>query len=588
VVGAAALLALCAPGAALAGSYGWNEPQEFSGTAGTNPEQKYGQPSWEYDGGSPGSLTPLTFNSGTSGWGTAARSITSDGTNLVMSANTAQSVTLAWNNPFGQPQFVATGGSISIGGICVSWALTDSSGNTLASGLAVGGSLSSLDTVAPGGAIYLTVNGGLGCTANVSIGIAATTPNVALTAPPNGSIFGNGQPQLSGVASTAFDASNGVTVRIFSSATGALVQTLAATAGPGGSFSVVPGSPLPNGQYSAVASQDDPIGQTNNSAPLAFTVQIGAPIVSLNSLGSAPLTTPSPTFTGRADTRAEDARSVSVVIYPGTNVSGTPVQTVSGSVNPDGSFSAPVSSGLADGRYTAVASQSSGGPPGFSGPVTFRIKAHGPDLTLTYPAHTGWFAGKKITFSGQAGTALGDTSEVDVQLWPGRRAQGKVIGTLHIPVRGSTWSGTWPVRLPYGRYTAIATQTDDAGHTTTAPAHTFSLLKHPPATIGFPVSLSRSRMATVPIACLAPLGRTCSGTVLVVTKRRFRTSRGGPAGPLRVLFVFVSIPGQQTRFVTGSVSGSVASVLRRQRSTTVRVTASLTARTASAFRQLTK
>jgi hypothetical protein len=257
-------------------------------------------------------------------------------------------------------------------------------------------------------------------------------------------------------------------------------------------------------------------------------------------------------------------------------------------VNSDGSFSVPVSSPLADGRYTAVAKQSSFGTVGFSGPVTFRIKAHGPDSTLTYPANTGWFAGKRIKFSGQAGTALGDTSEVDVQLWPGKRAQGRVIGTLHIPVRGSTWSGSWPVRLPYGKYTAVATQTDDAGHTTRTGPHTFSLLKTPPTTVGFPVSLSRSRMATVPVSCIAPASATCTGTVLVLTKRSFRTSAGGPAGPLRLLFAYVSIPGNQTRFVTRPVSGAVATVLRRLRSVTVRVNASLTTRTASVYRQLSK
>jgi hypothetical protein len=257
-------------------------------------------------------------------------------------------------------------------------------------------------------------------------------------------------------------------------------------------------------------------------------------------------------------------------------------------VNSDGSFSVPVSAGLADGRYTAVAKQSSFGTAGFSGPVTFRIKAHGPDLTLTYPAHTGWFAGKRIQFWGQAGTALGDGSEVDVQLWQGTRPQGAAIGTLHIAVRGSTWSGTWPARLPYGKYTAIATQTDDAGHTTTAPAHTFSLVKHPPTTVGFPVSLSRSRKATVPVACLAPLGKTCTGTVLVLTKGRFRTRPGGPAGQLRVLFAYVSIPGNQTRFVTAPVTGPVATVLRRLRSATVRVSASLSTRSSTVYRQLTK
>jgi hypothetical protein len=339
-----------------------------------------------------------------------------------------------------------------------------------------------------------------------------------------------------------------------------------------------------------MASQDDPLGQTNHSSPVTFSVGIVAPLMSLNSLGGAPLTSSSPTFTGRAGTRVVDAHSVTVLVYPGASASGTAVQTDTGSANSGGGFSVPVSSSLADGRYTAVAKQSSFGTVGFSGPVTFRIKAHGPDLTLTYPAHTGWFAGKHIKLFGQAGTALGDSSEVDVQLWPGKRAQGKAIGTLHIQVSGSTWSGTWPARLPYGRYTAIATQTDDAGHTSTAPAHTFSLVKHPPTTIGFPVSLSRSRRAAVPISCLAPASTTCTGTVLVVTKRSFRPKRGGPAGPLRVMFVYVSIPGQQTRFVTGQVSGAVASVLRRQNSVAVKVTASLRGapRTASADRLLNK
>jgi hypothetical protein len=593
LVGAMALLALCAPGAALAGSYSWNEPQEFSGTAGTNPEQKYGQPSWSYDGGAPPALTPLAFNSGLSGWGGSSRSISASGGNLVMAASGGQSVTLAWTSPFGQAQGVAIGGSISIplGAVCLSWSLTDSNGQTLASGLGIGGPLSSLDNLPPGGAVYLTLNGGLGCTADVSIGIAATTPPIALSSPSDNSVFLSGVPQFSGTASTAFEASNAVTVRVYSSSSGALVQTLTTTAGADGSFSVAPSGPLPNGVYSAVASQQDPLGQTNNSATVTFTLGIVAPPISLNSLGGAPLINSSPTFTGRAGTRVVDAHSVAVLIYSGATASGSPVQASTVAVNPDGSFSVPVPSPLADGRYTAIARQESFGTTGFSNPVTFRVKVHGPDMTFIYPASSGWNAGKFIKFSGQAGTALGDTSEIDVQLWRGKRAQGNVIGTLHVPVRAATWTGTWPVRLPYGKYTAIATQTDDAGHTTTTGAHTFSLVKTAPRTIGFPVSLNRARTATVPISCLAPASTTCTGTVLVVTKKKFRTKAGGPAGPLRVLFVYVSMPGSQTRLVMGSVSGAVASVLRRQRSVTVVVTASFTGgarRTATSDQRLNK
>ena len=291
--------------------------------------------------------------------------------------------------------------------------------------------------MAPGGAIYLTVNGALGCSANVSLGIAATTPTVSLSSPSNNQVFLNDVPQFSGVASTAFDAPNTVTVSVYSSSTGSLVQTLTTAAGPGGSFSVAPSGPLPNGLYSAVASQDDPLGQTNNSAPVTFTLGIVAPPVTLKSLGGAPLTSSSPTFKGRAGTRSVDASSVTVSIYPGASASGSPVQSNTGAVNSDGSCSVPVSSPLADGSYTAVARQSTFGTVGSSGPVTFRRQG----------------------------------------AWP-------------IPVRGSTWTGTWPVRLPYGRYTATVTQTDDAGHTTATGTHTFRLLKTPR-----PRSASRSRSA---------------------------------------------------------------------------------------------
>src|SRR5207248_1255447 len=71
-------------------------------------------------------------------------------------------------------------------------------------------------------------------------------------------------------------------------------------------------------------------------------------------------------------------------------------------------------------------------------------------------------------------------------------------------------------------------------------------------------------------------GNSCAGTVLVVTQGSFRTTTGGPAGQLRVLFAYVTIQGNQTRLVSGRVPGLVAAVLRRGKSVRVRVTTSLT------------
>jgi hypothetical protein len=554
-VGALALLALCAPGAALAGTYTWSQPGEFTGA---NPEQKYGQPSWSYD---------------TTGGG----SITSDGTSLVMHPPTAGSVTLTWQDPFTQSQRVDISGSIALDATCLNWALTDQNGTTLASGLPISsGTIAASDVLPPGGTLHLTVTSVTACSGHLSLQIQAGTPPVSLTNPSNGSTFTNGEPQFSGVASTAFNASNAVTVRIFSggSTSGSVVQSLNAAVGSGGSYSAVPGGQLSNGLYTVQASQEDPAGQTNYSTPVSFYLNITGPGITLNSLGSKPLLTSNPTFTGRAGTRAVDSKSVRIDVYSGSSATGPIVQEDQGSVNPDGSFSVRAPA-LPDGRYTAVASQAAGSTRGFSGPMTFRLKAHGPALSLSYPANGGWNLRADVRFFGQAGTVVGDTPWVVVSLWRGKHAKGRVIGKLHIPVRGPTWSGTWPKgRLRNGTYTAQVVQTDDAGHTTRTTPHTFSIVTAP-TTIGLLVSVGRSGIAKIPINCLAFPNNTCTGTVLVVTNGAFRTTTGGPAGRLRILYAYVTIQGNQTRLVSGRVPRLVAAVLRRGKSVKVRVTTSL-------------
>jgi hypothetical protein len=547
LVGAFALFALCAPGTALAGLYSWNQPGEFTGA---NPEQKYGRPSWSYSSAHGGSVT-----------GSSA--------GVKLAAGAVQSATVTWHDPFPPSQPVTVTNSSSITN-----PTTDP---------CVGGSLT-LTGVSNGratGDVSLTLTGGTTvsgrCTANVSIGISTATPTVTLSNPSNGSTFTNGLPQFSGTASTAFDASNVVTVRIFSggSTSAPLLQTVNATADPGGSYSVVPSGMLANGLYTVQASQEDPSGQTNYSVPVSFYLSVSGPGLTLNSLGSKPLLSSSPTFTGRAGTRGIDSKSLQIQIYSGSSATGPVVQQDQGSVNADGSFSVRASAPLEDGRYTAVAGQAAGSTRGFSSPMTFRIKAHAPALTLTYPAKGGWDLSRRLTFLGQAGTVLGDTPSVVVELWKGKRAQARVVGKLHIPVSGPKWSGVWPKRLPNGPYTVRVIQTDDAGHTTLTSPRTFSAVTSP-TTIGLLASVNRSGKASIPINCLAPPGSTCTGTVLVLTSASFRTTSGGPAGRIRILFAYVSIPTGQTKLAAGRVPGFVRAVLRGGKSVTVQVKTSLT------------
>ena len=97
------------------------------------------------------------------------------------------------------------------------------------------------------------------------------TPVVTVTGPMAGSTVTSGRPALSGRANGA----GPVEIRIFKGAysMGAPLTTLSATPG-GGSWTATPSSPLPQGTYTAQASQASN-GVTGTSLPVTFTV--GAP-----------------------------------------------------------------------------------------------------------------------------------------------------------------------------------------------------------------------------------------------------------------------------------------------------------------------
>jgi hypothetical protein len=538
LVGVAALVALLTPVSAVAGTYSWGQPDDFTGS---NPEMKYGQPSWSYVG-----------------------SVTKTGSTSTVSAAAGQSAAIVWTSPFTSSQSVtvtSTGwGSSGLG--CILGGVSVPSGTMV---------------VSPGQTLAATVSASLlgTCSASGTISIVASTPTVTITNPANGAAITNGVPTLTGTASTAFDASPAVTVSIYagSSASGTPVQTLAGTAGGGGSFSVTP-SPLANGKYTAVAEQDDPIGSPNTSTPVAFTVANPSSTVSLSSPGGGPLTDATPTLVGSAGTRAIDSSRVTVLVYAGTGTNSAPVRQLTGTVGSGGGFSVQIAPALPDGQYTALASQDSSAGIAYSHTIGFRIKAHPPALTLGQPADGVTLNIVRPTFSGAAGDALGDSSSVSVQLYRGSGTSGKRISVERAGATGSRWSLVWPHRLAYGLYTVVAVQTDDAGHTSRTQPHTFTVAPTPEL-IGSHATLRRSGQASVSVGCLAGPGQTCTGTVLVVTRRSYRTSAGGPTGPLEVLFAKVRISGGRSQLVGRSVSDPVLRLLLRHHRVNVVVTVKL-------------
>jgi hypothetical protein len=248
-----------------------------------------------------------------------------------------------------------------------------------------------------------------------------------------------------------------------------------------------------------------------------------------------------------------------------------PIHKLTDTVDSSGAFAVQTPA-LPDGEYTAVATQASSAGTGQSPAVTFRVKVHAPALTLDRPPGSVWIGRDRLSFAGRAGTALGDAHKVTLQLYRGTSAGGTVTGTRNIKVHHGSWKARWR-GLHLGYYTVVATQTDDAGHTTRTSPHTFRLVSRTSA-FGSRVTVS-GNVANVVIGCLAPSTKSCRGTVLVVTKHSYRTARGGPSGPLEVLFANVRIPGSAMAVISGRVPSAVVGVLRRLRHVRVTVTSKL-------------
>ncbi|HVA47067.1 MAG TPA: choice-of-anchor tandem repeat GloVer-containing protein [Pirellulales bacterium] len=120
----------------------------------------------------------------------------------------------------------------------------------------------------------------------VSFTIDTVAPIVSITSPAAGSVGNNGQPTISGVAGAASGDTNRINVYIYSGAdtTGTLEETLPTRAN-GGFYSVQAGASesgaLPDGVYTAQASQADGAGNLGQSNLVTFLIDTKAPTVSI-------------------------------------------------------------------------------------------------------------------------------------------------------------------------------------------------------------------------------------------------------------------------------------------------------------------
>jgi hypothetical protein len=625
LVGVAAAAVLLAPAAAsAAGTFTWSLAQDFTATgSGANPDHdQYGATPWTYVDGpaslvtfshDPSGFKPLTsfatgVRGGLAGWSdpndsTAFIGINPTGTAISQAPITYPAHTIAiqppgdrlvavgWTSPFAQATTVSVSGTIandSSGLTCTlaepQWSL-DQNGTQLVSGgaPAAGASISQSVQVPAHGTIYLTVIHGFDAScSNVSLSLtiqaAAPPPAVTLDSPAQGAVIGGAQPTFAGRAGQNFGDAPQITVRIYSgsSVSGSPVQTLTTTASAG-AYQVPTNAPLANGTYTAQAEQDDILTPpvSGSSQAVTFSVENGGPNIKLNDLGSAPLSTATPTLSGSAGTNPGDTPTVGIAIYSGSGENGRAIRVLTASVGSGGGFSAKVTPALPDGTYTAIALQKGAGGVGISQPITFVIRATpASSLALTYPASGASIPSHLPVFAGTAGNADGDSATITVTVYKGASTKGTRVGRATTTAVGGKWSLLWTRQLALGLYTVQASQSDATGHVSNTPAHRF-LIVPGVKVIGSVVTMNKSGAVSVPLTCYAPPGVTCQGDLLIVTHRKFRAATGGPLGRLRLLFQFVQVPGGKTVATRGAVSRATARILRHRAPLKVDVTLAL-------------
>ncbi|MGL6546554.1 retention module-containing protein [Aeromonas caviae] len=167
-----------------------------------------------------------------------------------------------------------------------------------------------------------------------------TAPVITVSAPDN---TNDRTPTLTGTT----DAPAGSTVTLVVTDANGNQQTLTATVQPDGSFSVDVTSPLAEGGYQVTASVTDPAGNTGTATDDG-SVDTTAPIVTVNAPDNTNDNTP--TITGTTD-----AAPGSTVTLTVTDANGNQ-QTLTATVQPDGSYSADVVTPLPDGGYDVTAS----------------------------------------------------------------------------------------------------------------------------------------------------------------------------------------------------------------------------------------
>ncbi|MEQ5806819.1 Ig-like domain repeat protein, partial [Alteromonas sp. NFXS44] len=275
--------------------------------------------------------------------------------------------------------------------------------------------------------------------------VDTTAPTVTLDAQGTGN---DTTPTISGT--TDLPAGESVTLTVTDANGDA--QTVTATVQPDGTFSADVPAEMAEGSFTVEATATDASGNSTTATATGGEVDTTAPTVTLDAQGTGNDTTP--TISGTTDLPAGESVTLTV-----TDANGD-AQTVTATVQPDGTFSADVPAEMAEGNFTvdAAAADAAGntGTASTSGTVdttaptvTLDAQGTGNDTTPTISGTTDLPAGESVTLT--VTDANGDAQTVTATVQP-----------------DGTFSADVPAEMAEGSYTVEATATDEAGNSTTA------------------------------------------------------------------------------------------------------------------------
>jgi hypothetical protein len=129
----------------------------------------------------------------------------------------------------------------------------------------------------------------------------------------------------------------------------------------------------------------DAAGNLGPPATQTWSVNLSLPALSLSAPTDASLTNdPTPAISGTGGRASGDASTVSVKLFSGTSIAGSPLQTISTTVSSStGAWITPPSPALPDGTYTVYAQQIGTAGTAYTSATSFTVDTTPPATTIT-------------------------------------------------------------------------------------------------------------------------------------------------------------------------------------------------------------